>query len=83
MGLKVIAPLVIVSDGEGRMYHYYQDAVLPDEGLDKDHVKQLVADGMVLDEKAAAKADATPDDGESPAPKTPAKKTASKSAASK
>lgn len=79
MGYKVISPLVIVRDPAGRMHHFYADAVLP-EGLDPEHLKQLKADGMILDEKAAAKAEATPDEDDKPAP---AKKTAAKSADSK
>lgn len=46
MALQVTAPLVIVGDGTGRLHHFYRDAILP-EGLDKDHLQQIVDQGMV------------------------------------
>lgn len=44
----VSAPLVIVRDGAGAFHHLYAGQPVPD-GLDADHVNQLIAEGMITD----------------------------------
>jgi hypothetical protein len=61
MGYKVVAPLVIVKDKDGAMHHVYQDGFLPDSA-DPDHVKDLVAGGMVESDAKTRKSAAKPAD---------------------
>ena len=59
MGAHVVtAPLVIVSDAEGKQTYLYTGALVPDF-VDAERLEQLVADGVVADATPAAAADDT------------------------
>lgn len=47
MAYRVKAPLVIVRDESGAQQYFYAGAVLPD-GLDKEHVKQLADEKLLV-----------------------------------
>jgi hypothetical protein len=44
--LRVIAPLVLVRDEQGRIHHCYENAVI--DAIDADHADYLLAQGMVV-----------------------------------
>ena len=51
--LAVTAPVVVVRDESGAQHYFYEGAVLP-AGLDGDHVKLLLDDGLVGEVEASA-----------------------------
>ena len=44
--LRVIAPLVLVRDEQGRVHHCYENTVI--DAVDADHAAYLLAQGMVV-----------------------------------
>ena len=45
--LVATAPLVIARFKDGTLHHFYEGAVLPEENLDPEHLKQLQDEGNV------------------------------------